>query len=379
MFWHLFINKFKIIIRTKSMIFWTLIFPIVLGTFFNLAFANLTEETKFKVIDIAVVSNEKFDNENQFKTLLEEISKEADNQVFNIKYLKTEDEAKKELDNNNIVGYYIIEDKINIVIKKNGIEQTVMKYIVDNYYSTYSVIENIYAFNPASLSNELILEINKDNGYFKDVSNENVDFTVQYFYTLIGMVCMYGGFFGMYSIKETEANLSKRAARTSISPVHKLKALFAGLLVSLIIQYAEILILLGYLIFILGIDFGNQVIWILLLTFIGAIAGNTFGIMIGVTNRKSDGAKTAILLSVTMTCSFLAGMMIAGMKHLIARHVPILGKINPVTMITDALYSLYYYNVLDRYFYNIISLLIFIVVMIGISYVFIRRKKYDSI
>ena len=80
-----------------------------------------------------------------------------------------------------------------------------------------------------------------------------------------------------------------------------------------------------------------------------------------------------------MACSFLAGMMLAEMKYIIAKNVPILGKINPVTMITDALYSLYYYSTLDRYWYNIISLAIFTVIMIVISYVFIRRKKYDSI
>lgn len=107
--------------------------------------------------------------------------------------------------------------------------------------------------------------------------------------------------------------------------------------------------------------------------------GISFGVMIGVSNRKSDEAKTVILTSTSMVCSFLAGMMVGTMKQLIADNVPILGKINPVTMVTDALYSLYYYNTLDRYFYNIISLLIFTAVMISISYVFIRRKKYDSI
>ena len=82
---------------------------------------------------------------------------------------------------------------------------------------------------------------------------------------------------------------------------------------------------------------------------------------------------------ITMACSFLAGMMMVEMKYILAEKAPIIAKINPVTMITDGLYSLYYYDSLDRYFYNIISLIIFSVIMIGASYLFIRRKKYDSI
>lgn len=274
MFLHLFKNKFKILIRTRAMIFWTLIFPIALGTFFNLAFANLTSGEEFKAIDIAIVNDESFKSEEQFKNLIEEISEENDSRVFNVKYIENEEEAKKELNDNKVVGYYIVKDKVNIVVKKSGIEQTVMKYIVDNYYSIYSVMENIFEYNPAEFKEELIEELNEDEGYFKDVSTSDADYTVQYFYTLIGMVCMYGGFFGMYGVKETEANLSKRAARTSISPTHKLTGLFAGILVSFIIQYVEILILLAYLIFVLGINFGSQIVWILILAAVGTLARN---------------------------------------------------------------------------------------------------------
>lgn len=379
MFGHIFTNRLKVLLRTRTMIFWTLIFPIALATFFNLAFSNLSSDEQFSPVNIAVVNDVNYQNEKNFKGILDNISIKNKDQVFNIKYLNNEDSAKKELEDNKISGYYIVKDKINMVVKKSGLEQTIMKYMVDNYYQTYSIMGNIYKFNPASLKDELINDINKDGNYFVDKSNENIDFTVVYFYTLIGMVCLYGGFFGINATKESEANLSKRAARVSVSPTHKLKNLLISLLAGFIIQYIEMLILLVYLIFVLGIDFGNQTVWILLLTFVGSFAGISLGTMVGVCNKKSEGAKTGILLAVTMTCSFLAGMMMLQIKYIIAENAPIIGKINPVTMVTDALYSLYYYSNLDRYFYNIISLIIFSIIMICISYLFIRRKKYDSI
>ena len=84
-------------------------------------------------------------------------------------------------------------------------------------------------------------------------------------------------------------------------------------------------------------------------------------------------------MSVTMALSFLAGMMIKNMRELVDKNIPILGQINPVSMITKALYSLYYYDDLNIYFQNLFSLIIFTFVMITISYIILRRKKYDSI
>ena len=67
------------------------------------------------------------------------------------------------------------------------------------------------------------------------------------------------------------------------------------------------------------------------------------------------------------------------MKYIIDKNIPIVNKLNPASMITDGFYSLYYYDTLDRYFFNISSLLIFALIMITISYFSLRRQKYDSI
>lgn len=67
------------------------------------------------------------------------------------------------------------------------------------------------------------------------------------------------------------------------------------------------------------------------------------------------------------------------MKYIVDKNVPIINKLNPASMITDGFYSLYYYDTLNRYLFNITSLLIFFGIMILISYFGLRRQKYDSI
>lgn len=76
---------------------------------------------------------------------------------------------------------------------------------------------------------------------------------------------------------------------------------------------------------------------------------------------------------------FLSGMMGVTMKYTIDKNIPLLNKINPASMITDGFYALYYYDTLDRYYLNIVSLLIFAFILIAISSFSLRRQKYDSI
>lgn len=334
---------------------------------------------QFNPIEIGIVNDLNYKNIGSFNSIIESISKENEDQVFKVNYYQDEESAVEALKDNNINGYYIVNEKIEIIVKNNGLSQTIMKYVADNYYQTYSVIENIYEFKPSNYKYDLIENLNNNESYFESASIGKVDMTVLYFYSLIGMICLYGAFFGIDTTNATEANLNKKAARGSIAPTNKLKTLLLSSLAAFIIHFIEILILLSYLILILKIDFSNHLPYVFLMVIVGSLAGISMGTLIGSSNKKGENFKITISLSVTMICSFLAGMMMDKMKYTIANNAPILARINPVTMITDGLYSLYYYDNLDRYFMNLTSLIIFSVIMIIASYFFVRRKKYDSI
>ena len=84
MFFHIFKNRLKILLRKKSVIFWTMIFPIILATLFHLAFSDIQNDEKLKVIDVAVIKNEQYDNNQTLKTVLESVSKDDDNKFRNI-------------------------------------------------------------------------------------------------------------------------------------------------------------------------------------------------------------------------------------------------------------------------------------------------------
>lgn len=103
------------------------------------------------------------------------------------------------------------------------------------------------------------------------------------------------------------------------------------------------------------------------------------GVAIGTLLKTNEAVKTGIMIAVTMFGCFLSGMMGITMKYMIDKNVPIVNLVNPASMITDGFYALYYYNTLDRYFFNIISLLIFSGIMLLLSIGGLRKQKYEAL
>jgi ABC-2 type transport system permease protein len=67
------------------------------------------------------------------------------------------------------------------------------------------------------------------------------------------------------------------------------------------------------------------------------------------------------------------------MKYLIAEKAPIIGYINPPSLITDIFYSLYYYDEYTRIYINLCILIVLTIIFGGITYLKIRRRQYASI
>ena len=155
--------------------------------------------------------------------------------------------------------------------------------------------------------------------------------------------------------------------------------LLGSLLASYVIQLLGIAILFIFTVFVLKVDFGSNLPLIILLACMGSFAGLTLGVAVATLIKTNENTKIGILIAVTMLGCFLSGMMGITMKYVVDTNAPIINKVNPVSMITDGFYSLYYYDTLERYFFNIVSLLIFSIVAIAISYRGLRRQKYDSI
>ena len=394
MFFHNFKYTLKTLFRNKALIFWTFAFPIILGTLFKLAFSNIENKEKLDIIDIAIVDDQNFEDSPVYKEVFKTLGdKESDEYMFNITYTDKET-SKKMLEDEKITGYLVFTDKNNvkITVNESGINETVLRYVVDEIASKKEIIENLvekkiseelakgnFDIKYEDISSNITSIIQTDNIKLNNISNKNMSYTMIEYYTLIAMTALYGSMISLSVIDYKLANMNSVGKRTSISPMKKGPMILGSLLASYIVQIIGLVLLFVYTIFVMKVDYGDNLLLVCILALAGSLAGLALGVAVGTLVKSNENTKTGILLATTMIGCFLSGMMGITMKYVLDKNVPILNKINPANMITDGFYSLYYYNTLDRYYFDVLSLVVFSAIMIIISYGEMRRQKYDSI
>ena len=382
MFFHNVKYNLKALFKNKGLIFWSFAFPIIMATLFNMAFGNWEELEKFTSINIGIVTNEYFDNNIIAKNVFNSLS-DGDNKIFNITYA-SKDEVTNLLTDKKIEG--IIEytnSKPSIIINSNSVSSTIIKSVVDEIETNNTIFSDLmksgqYASNNMEEQvNKIIERINSTTINTKDISVKKLDIAVIEYYSLLAMTCLYGGFIAMSAISNSLASASNRGKRVEISPIKKSTAILSSLCASFIVQLIGALILLIY-INIIGVNLHTNLISLFIITILGVLAGISIGLIVSVMINKSEDTKLGIIIAISMALSVLSGMTGVSLKYVIDSKIPFINKINPAAMITDGLYAVYYENS-ARFLNNIISLIIFISLLIVISILYMRRKKYDNI
>ncbi|HHX00627.1 MAG TPA: ABC transporter permease [Acholeplasmataceae bacterium] len=375
---HLFKSRMLTLFRNKILIFWSLIFPIILATFYNFAFANMNNTDILKTINVAVVENDDLD-ENLI-TVMEDV-KIDDLDLF-LPQVVNKEVSEKLLNDGDVIG--IIEylgTNLTLTVNENGLRQTITKSFLDEYLQTSAVIYDLVVIGGGDF-NEVYDDLTSNINYLDEVSESRnkLNMVLTYFFALLGMALIYGGFWGTDNIINLQANMSGKGIRIAVSPVNRFKTLLIYTLCAFLVHILIISIILFYLLVIIGLDFGAKLSYILVVCLLGSLVGISFGSFVTIALKKvREGVKVLITTVVGVLGGFLAGMMVPDMKYIVQTKLPILKYINPVGVISDALHSLNYYGASSRFYINIIVLIVmFITFTIG-TYMFYRRDSYESI
>lgn len=379
MFWHLYKYRLKASLHSREEVFWSFFFPLILGTCFFVAFSNISnKEYIFHSIPIAIV----YEQEDEiFRETIESIAEDtSEGEPFLTINETTANEASTLLKDGLVDAVIIVNEEISLSVIKSDINQTAVQSFVNQYLQTKGLIEDIMQTNPSALP-ELLDSLTDSISFVKEstFSSDTIDTFVCYYFSLMGMAILFGGFLGAPCAVQMRADQSGVGMRKCAAPLPRNILIAAEYLAIFTIHFASLLVLLGYLTLVLKINFGGQMGYVLLTCAIGSIFGISLGIFFGSIPRLSEGLRVSLFLLVSLGSSFLSGLMVADLKPLLQMHAPIVNKLNPATLIQDSLYSLLIYNTHDRYFSNIITLAIYTIVICIISYFMTRRESYANL
>lgn len=373
---HLVKYRFLQILREKSVMFWTMLFPIILSTLFYVSFG--TGENKgeqLKAIPVAVV----LEDESEKSVVFQKFLKELDGETIAITET-TKEKAMQLLEEGKIRGIYFAGEKQTLTITASGLEESILESLLDSYQKNQALVSDVIRTAPEKIT-KTMESLEQYRGMIKETSldGRTLNNFVQHYFVLLAMACLYGCLLGSKTAMEMKANLTALGARRNVSPTHRLKMIIADMIATFTVHFINILVLLGYLIFVLKVEFGDRMGSMVLVSLIGSVIGVSIGIMIGSIGKWSANVKDGIGIGVAMICSFLAGLMISTMKNTVEQVCPIINRINPAALISDAFYCLNVYDDPVRYQMNLLIMAGMSMIFVGISFLAVRRECYESI
>jgi len=430
--------EIRLNIRTKEVLIWMVLFPILLGVFYKFAFGNLGKE--MKAIPVAVVENTE---DKMFHMMYKKVD-ESTGGMLDAVYCP-EEEAYEKLYKGEVAGIIIIdpvdgaapatsddtavmakifgadwdkrtdfsdisemlknrplssgtdwpsvmetmketylgETKISLKIRKNGSEQSTLKNYIESFVGMKKMARDLWDSSSEGEGNNAIEDIDQIMSGSPITSvpltKGNRDPFAMYMYNLIAMVSIFGTLAAMHISINSQANLSSIGMRRSCSGTPKSMIILPGLIGTCITHSGCVLISITFLKFVLGVDFGDKLPLVYLTGICGAVMGVSLGFFVGSIGRLSEGAKTGIMMAVNMSLCFLSGLMIDSIRAMIAMKMPMINSLNPVAVICDALYYLNMDADLSRYLWKLLSMGVFTLVFIVLGILMTRRQKYASL
>ena len=389
----------KKIFRTKSIIFWGMAFPIILGSLFYFAFHSIYGSQSSKAMQVVVVGENA--EEHPFVQVLSGLTYENGSKMIDLNYATadeavkmletrdktdqaTKDEQKKEGDGKitKLIGVITLnsETDVTLEIAENDMYQSILSGIVSTYRAKAEFLQTeaqkgMDAYGKALEAAQNDIEYVAEQG----MAGANKDPYIAQFYNLIAMMCLLAATTILDMLVSLQPNSSNTGLRVGASGVSRFKYEIGVLLASLTFQLLCTGIGLFYLIGILGLNFGGEMPWVILTACVGTIMGTALGFFVAHIGRFKYNTKNMILTLITLGGGAISGLYVIQMKAVIEESAPIINRINPMSVITDAFYSLNIFGVGDRYYRAMFTMLGLTAGLFLLGTLLSRRNQYESL
>ena len=363
-------------LRNPSIVFWPFLFPLALATLMYFAIGQM-DQADFETVPAAVVVEEEGEAVDSFLPFVDAMDESSG--LIRAEKM-TEEAALKALEKGEAEGIFYVGNDVRLTVSGNGFPESILQSVLASYQSGEEAVKDIARLHPAGMQDALEKMKEYDTAVNQvSLGGTTIDGNVQIFYALIGMACLYGCFIGFGCALWLQANLTALAARRCVAPVHRLKLILTEFAAGFLVHFANMIVLLAYMRYVLKLEFTGSFAEMTGLVLVGSMFGVSMGIFVGSLGKVGEGIRIGILLGISMSLSFLAGLMDASVKDAVEQHAPVLSRVNPAALISDALYCINVYDAPERFADNMVILIIMSALMVGGAFLIVRRERYGSI
>lgn len=387
--------------RDKSYIFWSLAFPILLMTCFNVTFMGPAKgEIDFIPVKTTMIRVDSGDSAfaGEFEGVLENLADAETVKKSNMGYdhavielIKTEsqEEAEKKILDKEIEVLFLVNgEKESIEVKVgDGANMTtlmVARSITESFRRNYTIMKDASMTAPDKIG--IVMEsitnsvsVMKPKSTYLGDNENSANVYLWYFYSTIVMGMFFNVTAGIHTVFDIQGNLSGYGMRTSVSPTKKSKILLSAFMARYVLSCSITFFALAVMNRFFDVPLGDRLPQIILFVLVGNLFAMSLGCFIGLFTKGDENQRDNKATAVIMLSVFLSGEMIVQLPGLFEKFCPIVNQINPATIMNFAFFRLVNYPTLTGFWLNLIKIILATFVFLTISILKLRREKYAAL
>lgn len=373
--WTTFKATVRTLLLTPSAVVWTLIFPIVLATVFNFMFEPMRSTGSVEAVDVAVVADDAWED-SPFSQVVDTLS-EAGEPLLAVHPVAGEKEARDLLAEGSVAGAYVVDaagestatpsasaaGAPRIILAPAGsgtssdasydINRAILESVATSYLQRVALIEDLAAHDPAALSDPTTVQNALGLGVsVREVSltNAQPDSMVRFYYALLGMASIFAAQLAGESVWRLQPTSSAAGARRAVSGTSRMRLLIPTIGACWAVSTTFLAIAFGYICLTAHIDFSGREGLCLVGIAASSLLSCGIGALVGaLPGRMGSDSRRGILTALTCLLSLFAGLYGEPTMELadtVAHVFPAATWLNPVCLIRDLFYTVYYYDTL---------------------------------
>lgn len=406
--WTAFKATARTLLLTPSAVVWTLIFPIVLAAVFNFMFEPMRSAGSVEAVEVAVVADGAWED-SPFSQVVDALG-EAGEPLLAVHPVAGEKEARELIAEGSVAGAYIVDvagestatpsagsmGAPRIILAPAGsgtgsdasydVNRAILESVATGYVQRAALIEDLSAHDPAALSDPIALEDALGLGVsVREVSltHAQPDSMVRFYYALLGMASIFAAQLAGESVRRLQPTSSAAGARRAVSGTGRMRLLVPTIGACWAVSTTFLAIAFGYTCLSAHIDFSGREGLCLVGIAAASLLSCGIGALVGaLPGRMGSDSRRGILTALTCLLSLFAGLYGEPAMELadtIAQAIPAATWLNPVCLIRDLFYTVYYYDALVPFSLRLAACAGIAAVLLAVSAACMRRSAHEHL
>lgn len=266
------------------------------------------------------------------------------------------------------------------------VNRAILESVVTSYLQSEALIEELATHDPVALSDPTTIE----NALGLSVSVREVSLThaqpdsmVRFYYALLGMASIFAAQLAGESVWHLQPTSSAAGARRTVSSTSRMRLLIPTIGACWAVSTTFLAIAFGYICLTAHIDFSGREGLCLVGIAAASLLSCGIGALVGaLPGRMGSDSRRGILTALTCLLSLFAGLYGEPTMELadtIAQAIPAATWLNPVCLIRDLFYTVYYYDTLVPFSLRLAACAGIAAVLLAVSAACMRRSAHEHL